>query len=88
MEPGHPLAGRLAAAFEELTGSSARSEAVPFGADAGLLQHAGDTPTLLFGAGDIRRAHRPDEFIEIDELVTMAQVLAKTIVDYCGVTEP
>jgi acetylornithine deacetylase len=88
MEPDHPLAGRLAAAFEQLTGSAARSEAVPFGADAGLLQHVGDTPTLLFGAGDIRRAHRPDEFIEIDELVTMAHVLAKTIVDYCGVTGP
>jgi acetylornithine deacetylase len=87
MDPEHPLADRLAGAFAHVTGRSPRREAVPFGADAGLLQHVGATPTLLFGAGDIRRAHRPDEFVAIEELVTMAQVLAQTIVDYCGVTE-
>lgn len=88
METGHPLRRVMGRAFARVTGREARYEGVPFGADAGLLEHVGGTPTLLFGAGDIRRAHRPDEFVDVDELETMARVLARAILDYCGFTPP
>jgi acetylornithine deacetylase len=85
--PGdHDLLGVVGAAVSAVTEREARREAVPFGADAGLLEHVGATPTLLFGAGDIRQAHRPDESVSIEELVKMARVLARTIVEYCGTT--
>jgi acetylornithine deacetylase len=80
----HPIVRALCAGVEVETGSPPRLEAVPFGADAGLLQHVGGTPPVVFGAGDIRRAHRPDEFVEIDELIRMCRILAATIVRYCG----
>jgi acetylornithine deacetylase len=83
----HPLVEAVNRAATEAAGEAHAFEAVPFGADAGLLQHIGDTPALLFGAGDIRRAHGPDEYIDTQELTQMARTLARTIVDYCGVAE-
>jgi acetylornithine deacetylase len=81
----HPLVDALGRSVSQEFGEARPFEAVPYGADAGLLQHIGETPTVLFGAGDIRRAHSPDEYVDIDELVSMARALARTIVDYCGV---
>ena len=42
------------------------------------------TPTIAFGPGDIGHAHAVDEHVAIDELVAAAQVLALTIVRFCG----
>ena len=80
----HPLTVGLQAAASAVLGRTAAVEGVPFGADAGLLANVGKTPTVLFGAGDIRKAHRPDEYVEIDELVQMARVLAVTVLRFCG----
>jgi acetylornithine deacetylase len=40
---------------------------VPFGTEAGLFQEAG-IPTIICGPGSIDEAHRPDEFIAIDQV--------------------
>jgi acetylornithine deacetylase len=63
-------------AIEELTGGPARVEGMTYGADMRLLVHEGGIPTVLFGPGDVRHAHRPDEHVTIDDLVTTARVLA------------
>jgi acetylornithine deacetylase/succinyl-diaminopimelate desuccinylase-like protein len=39
----------------------------------------------MYGAGDVARAHRPDEFVPISEVKTVARTLALTLVDWCGV---
>ena len=80
----HRLVRSLSQSISQELGADAVLQGVTFGADAGLLQHVGATPVVLFGAGDIRRAHRPDEWVEIDQLETMARSLARTIVDFCG----
>lgn len=82
----HPLVEALTGAAQRTLGGTSRPCAVPFGADAGLMQHVGDTPTVLFGAGDIRGAHRPDEWVSVDELAVMAQTLAVAAVRFCGVS--
>lgn len=81
----HPLVQTLCEALTCVTGCDATVAGMPFGADAGLLQHVGQTPAVLFGAGDIRGAHRPDECVDIEELASMARVLATFIVRFCGV---
>lgn len=40
---------------------------VAYGSEAGLFQQA-EIPTILCGPGDIARAHRPNEYIELREL--------------------
>lgn len=57
-----PLAGLLA----ELTGQEPLA-AVSYGTEAGLYQQAG-IDAIICGPGDIARAHRPNEYIERDEL--------------------
>ncbi|MDH4136929.1 MAG: ArgE/DapE family deacylase, partial [Anaerolineae bacterium] len=59
----HPLAETVSAAFAEVTGAPARVEGMTYGADMRLLVNEGNTPTTLFGPGDVRRSHRPDEFV-------------------------
>ena len=57
----------LAAAFvTEITGQNAR-EVVSFGTDAGYFSDKG-LSTVVVGPGSIARAHRPDEYIELDEI--------------------
>ncbi len=52
--------------------------------DAASLTRAG-TPAIGFGPGDVEAAHSVDESVDIDELVTAAQLLAVTAMRFCGV---
>jgi len=62
-----PLEGSaLTAVLVELTGNKPMA-AVSYGTEAGLYQQAG-VDAIICGPGDISRAHRPDEYIEIGEL--------------------
>ena len=56
----------LSRLLTELTGE-APLDAVSFGTEAGLYQAAG-VPAIICGPGDIARAHRPDEYIDVSEL--------------------
>ena len=41
---------------------------VAYGTEAGLFQSMADIPTVVCGPGDIAQAHRPDEFISLEQL--------------------
>ena len=58
-----------------LTGVNAR-DVVSFGSDAGYFSDAGYS-TVLYGPGSISRAHKPDEYIEIDELAQGLSFMSK-----------
>lgn len=79
----HALVRAMCQGVSGVTGCPAHIEGVTFGADAGLVQNVGHTPVILFGAGDIRVAHRPDEYVDIEQLTTMARSLAATVVAFC-----
>jgi acetylornithine deacetylase len=72
-------------AISTVTGRPAHLQAMTYGADMRLLVHQGSVPTVLFGPGNVRHAHRPNEFVRIDDLITTAQVLALTAMRFCGV---
>ena len=55
-----------------------------YGADMRLLVNVGDTPTVLFGPGDVRASHRPDEYVPVDHLVAAVRTLAVTAMRFCG----
>jgi len=40
---------------------------VSYGTEAGLFQQMG-VPTVILGPGDIAEAHRPNEFVALDQL--------------------
>ena len=80
----HPLVSTVRGAASGVLGREVSLEGVTYGADMGLIANVGSTPAVLFGAGDIRVAHRPDEYVEIEDLVTMARTLAVAAMRFCG----
>jgi acetylornithine deacetylase len=80
----HPIVAAVADAFGAATGGAARLEGMTYGADMRLLVNVGETPTVMFGPGDVRVAHRPDEFVPIADLVTVTRTLALAALRFCG----
>lgn len=69
--PDAPLARLL----EELTGLESLP-AVSYGTEAGLFQRAG-IDAIICGPGEIGRAHKPDEFILVDELLACEAMIER-----------
>ena len=80
----HPIATTVAGALGKVAGGAAKLEGMPYGADMRLLVNVGGTPTVMFGPGDVRVSHRPDEFVPIADLVTVTRTLALTALRFCG----
>jgi len=80
----HPIVETVSAAYQATTNSTANIAGMPFGADMHLLINQGYTPTVLFGPGNIRHAHRPDEYVPISDLITVTRTLALTVLRFCG----
>ena len=76
--PGHPLVQLCGEAMRDLTGVSPEIEGAPYGSDLRLLVNMGHIPALLFGPGDVRVAHMPDEHVSSAEVIlaTRAYMLA------------
>ena len=79
-----PIVRTVANAFRDVEGREPRIEGMPYGADMQLLVNVGHTPTVMFGPGDVRNAHRPDEWVPIAELETVTRTLALTALRFCG----
>lgn len=65
---------------EQLTGQNAGT--VAFATEGPFLSSLG-METVVLGPGDIRVAHQPDEFIAMERLKPMVELLRGLIVDYC-----
>jgi acetylornithine deacetylase len=75
------------AAFTDIAGVSPTVQGMTYGADMRLLVNDGETPTIMFGPGDVRLAHRPDEYVPLEDLKTCTRTLALMILRFCGVQE-
>ena len=82
--PDDPLVTTLGSVVRDLTGTLPPVEGVTYGADMRLLVNVGGISTILFGPGDVRVAHMPDEYVPIDELETAARSLAVGALRFCG----
>jgi acetylornithine deacetylase len=52
--------------------------AVPYGTDASTIAQAA-IPAVVFGPGDIRRAHTCDEWVELDEVEAASEILFRLL---------
>ncbi len=82
---GSPLVTMLSRTWEQVTLTPARIEAMPYGADMRHFVNTGEMPCAMFGAGDVRLAHAPDESISLEDLFTAIAVTAGFIAEWCGV---
>ncbi|EFO80956.1 acetylornithine deacetylase or succinyl-diaminopimelate desuccinylase [Oscillochloris trichoides DG-6] len=81
----HPVVAELASALTDATGAPAILNGMTYGSDMRLLVNVGQIPSVLFGPGDIRRAHCPDEYVDIADLRAVTRTLALTVLRFCGV---
>ena len=52
---------------------------VAFATEAGLFQHRLDIPTVICGPGSINQAHKPDEFVSLDQLALCERFMDRLI---------
>lgn len=83
----HELMNTLVYQYRETTGEEPVIEASPWGTDGGLLTKIGKIPTVVFGPGVTEMAHYPDEYIELDKVFKAAEIIAFTLIQWCGIKE-
>jgi acetylornithine deacetylase len=64
-------------------GVDSRPEGIDTTYDGALLTRLAGVPSPAFGPGDLGRAHAPDEWIGVDELVLGARAYARAICAWC-----
>lgn len=82
----HPIVRTVSDAHADATGGAATLEGMTYGSDMRLLLHVGGTPTVLYGPGDVRNAHRRDEFVRVEELLAATRTVALAALRFCGST--
>jgi acetylornithine deacetylase len=56
---------------------------VSFGTEAGLFQHAG-IPTVICGPGSIEQAHRPNEFVALEQIALCERFMRRLMDRVCA----
>ncbi|MDO5533647.1 MAG: acetylornithine deacetylase [Propionibacteriaceae bacterium] len=67
-----------AVALGEALGLLAQDDKVTYGTEAGIYANAGIS-TVVVGPGDIAQAHKPDEFIEVEQLAQCEAFIGRLI---------
>jgi len=78
------LTAVVAAAHADVLSEPPQFRAVTYGADMGMLVSVGGMDALLYGPGDVRCAHRPDEHIETAALLKATRALVVAAMRFCG----
>ncbi len=81
LDPNHPLVGTLRSASESVLDWSMIS-GMPSGADARILQNAGNIATVILGPGNLEQAHSIDEYVPLTHYFDAIKILAVGIHDW------
>ena len=85
--PDHPFIQLLVDCYDQTTSQKPIIEGVPYAADMALFTNYCKIPAVLFGPGNVRRAHSIDEYVEIDDIMNCIKIIANLIVDWCSGTD-
>jgi len=83
----HPIVQAIGEAYRDVTGKEPMHEGMTYASDVRHLIKVAETPTTVFGPGDVRVAHGANEYVPIDELETVVKTLALTIMRFVGYEE-
>lgn len=73
----------LRQSMKKVTGKNPKVVGTGYWTDASILVNTGHIPTVIFGPGKEDVAHTTMEYVEINQLLTAAQVYALTALDIC-----
>lgn len=83
----HPLLQTVGEQYIKVMGTEPVIEASPWGTDGGYLSTVGGIPVLVFGPGETKLAHDTNEYIEIEKMIAAAEIIAYSILEWCGMNE-
>jgi len=83
-----PIIRAIFGSLSEITGNDPVFEGMPYASDARHFIKVGNTPTIIFGPGDIRVAHGPNEYVFIEDMEICVRTLALTIMRFLGYENP
>ncbi|WP_414813251.1 peptidase [Paenibacillus sp. Soil766] len=84
VDPEHAFMQVLIQQFRVVKQEEPTIAASPWGTDGGLLTQLGETPCIVFGPGITQVAHYPNEHIVLDHVFEAAEIIALTIIQWCG----
>lgn len=79
----HPLMKVLIEVYEEVMNNKPIIEASPWGTDGGILSNVGGVPVVIFGPGTTKVAHDANEYVELEAVFRMAEIIALAILRWC-----
>jgi succinyl-diaminopimelate desuccinylase len=79
-----PLVSLLKQSIKSVTGKTPKISLMTAGCDLRYF-HAAGIPTVIYGPGNSSVVHQANEFVEIDRLITAAQVYALTAIRILGI---
>jgi acetylornithine deacetylase len=83
---GSAIERQLGAAHWAVHGREPGVHGVPYGSDQRLLTGLGGVPAVLYGPGDVRHAHSPEEYVRVEEMVAVTRTLVRLVAQVCGTT--
>lgn len=81
----HELIQMLSSNYNDVLKEEPIIEASPWGTDGGLLTNVGNTPSVVFGPGVTEMAHFSNEYIELEKIFEVAEIIALTLLDWCEI---
>ncbi len=84
VEPDAAVTRLVSAAHTWVHATAPAVLGAPYGSDQRLLTGVGGVPTVLYGPGDVRQAHAPDESVQVCELVDVTRTLVQLVAAACG----
>ena len=66
----------------DLTGDRPEIEGAPYGSDLRLLRQYGWLSSVTFWTGDVKVAHMPDEFVDVQEVILAARAYILAAIRY------
>ncbi len=83
MPDGHALITCVSENAREVLNAAPRICGFEAACDAMMFNLYSSTPAMVFGPGQLGLAHRPDEYMDIAQLVDATKIIALTILDFC-----
>jgi acetylornithine deacetylase len=83
MSQDHPILAALAANLREVTGEPPAFGPAPFACDGFLFNLHSSTPVVILGPRGAN-SHATDEWVDVEDLVTLTKTYALTIADWLG----
>ncbi len=79
-----PILQVLSSTHASILGNPPAVRGVPYGSDLRFFTNDAGMTAVLYGPGDVALAHSLDEHIPFQEVIDAAEVIASTIVNWCG----